>query len=232
MRGTIEMINKNKEETFKRKYQMKNEFLMTLRYFFETHANPLPYCSVNSDDIEADVKPKRAYISFGDFDNKETITYVYAYHFENIVAKGYPLETVIKTLKDHGILVSNEEAEQFTGALEDCLLKDQKVYAIRQDVLDDRIHASVATDDEAIKKTMLLMMLLKRRLENALSWMNGLSPHQLKEKNVIGKMLFVLSESHSMAGGLDHLFLEATALMDMLKDSEIGRKFWGTGRNQ
>jgi hypothetical protein len=100
------MISKNKRKTLinKEEYKMKNEFLMKLRYFFETHADPLPPCSVDADNIDADIKSKRAYVSFGDPDDKRLLIYVYAECFEEVVAKGYPLESVVKVLKDHGIL--------------------------------------------------------------------------------------------------------------------------------
>lgn len=100
---------------------MKNELLAKLREFFEMHADPLPVCTELPSENDMCERPKRAYISFGNPYEKESLTYVYARYFENVVAKGYPLESVIKTLKDHGILVSNEEAEQITGSLEECL---------------------------------------------------------------------------------------------------------------
>jgi hypothetical protein len=120
------MINKNNGKALinKEEYKMKNEFLMKLRYFFETHANPLPPCSVDSSHIDADVKPKRAYISFGDPNDNSTLTYVYANHFESIVAKGYPLESVIKVLKDHKVLT-------YVGCLADYYGIEGKVYEIQ-----------------------------------------------------------------------------------------------------
>ncbi|MDR3187218.1 MAG: hypothetical protein LBT63_02200 [Holosporaceae bacterium] len=205
------MIRKNKRKTLinKEVYKMKNEFLTTLRYFFETHANPLPPCGVDGEDIDADVRPKRGYVSFEDPDDKKALTYVYADCFENVVAKGYPLESVIKVLKDHGILT-------YVGRLADYYGIEGKVYEIQEHVLEGKL--KIFTADEMLRKLMLITMLARRKLENALSRMGQLSPRQLEEENAMGKIRWSIGEAQSMAGGVNELFSKAKKLLQILED--------------
>jgi hypothetical protein len=208
------MITKNERKASinKKEYRMKNELLMKLRYFFETHADPLPPCSVDWNDIDADVKPKRAYISFWNpDDDAKALTYVYAECFEDIVAKGYPLESVVKVLKDHGILT-------YVGNLADYHSIEGKVYEIQEHILDNKL--KISTTDEILRKLMLVIMLARGRLENTLSQICHLSPRQLGEENIIRKIRRNLDEACFMAGGINGLFSEAEKMLQILEDLE------------
>jgi hypothetical protein len=71
-----------------------------------------------------------------------------------------------------------------------------------------------------LRKLMLVMMLAKRKLENALSQIDHLSPQQLDDKDIIGKIRWKLSEARSMAGGINYLFSEAKTILQILEDLE------------
>lgn len=110
---------------------MKNELLAKLREFFEMHADPLPVCTELPSENDMCERPKRVCCSEGSFENDDDmISFVYAYYFENVVVKGYPLKLITKTLIEHGILIPDE----ITGKaymIKEIWSDPEKVYAIQ-----------------------------------------------------------------------------------------------------
>lgn len=83
----------------RRKYQMKNEVLIKLRELFQMCADPLPDCTElpNEDDIYSCLKKC---ITLENQLEVTTIRYLFTrIIFGNVVAKGYPLNLVTKTLR-------------------------------------------------------------------------------------------------------------------------------------
>jgi hypothetical protein len=94
----------------------------------------------------------------------------------------------------------------------------EKVYEIQEHVLEDKL--KISTADEMLRKLMLVMMIARRKLKNALSQIDHLSLRQLEEKNIIGKIRWNLSEARSMAGEINGLFSEAKQILQILEDLE------------